>query len=288
MSHKPLSPPLACRPVVIIGAPRSGTNMLRDILTTLPGIATWPCDEINYIWRHGNARAATDELAPADASPAVVRYVRSHFNRLAQRSGVATVVEKTCANSLRVPFVDAVLPEAKYVFLRRDGRDAVASALLRWRAPLEPRYLWQKAKYVPVGDLPYYAVKYALNRLHRVASREQRLAAWGPRFTGIDNVLRSRSLAEACAVQWRRCDRAAANALGSLSQDRVMTVHYEEFVQSPTRELTRLLEFLELQVDSARVVAATTGVTSASIGKWQFANLPSEALSLLSPDARAA
>ena len=42
------------RDVVIIGAPRSGTNMLRDVLTSLPGFATWPCDEINLIWRHGN------------------------------------------------------------------------------------------------------------------------------------------------------------------------------------------------------------------------------------------
>ena len=30
-----------------------GHNMLRDVLTKLPGVATWPCDEINYIWRHG-------------------------------------------------------------------------------------------------------------------------------------------------------------------------------------------------------------------------------------------
>ena len=37
-------------PVIIIGAPRSGTNMLRDILTNFEGIETWPCDEINYIW----------------------------------------------------------------------------------------------------------------------------------------------------------------------------------------------------------------------------------------------
>ena len=41
---------------MIIGAARSGTNMLRDVLTSLDGVDTWPCDEINYIWRHGNIR----------------------------------------------------------------------------------------------------------------------------------------------------------------------------------------------------------------------------------------
>ena len=39
--------PMNRAPVVIIGAPRSGTNMLRDVLVGVGGYATWPCDEIN-------------------------------------------------------------------------------------------------------------------------------------------------------------------------------------------------------------------------------------------------
>jgi len=34
--------------IIIVGAPRSGTNMLRDVLTSFDGVCTWPCDEINY------------------------------------------------------------------------------------------------------------------------------------------------------------------------------------------------------------------------------------------------
>ena len=41
-------------PVIVVGTGRSGTNMLRDALCVLPGFDTWPCDEGNYIWRHGN------------------------------------------------------------------------------------------------------------------------------------------------------------------------------------------------------------------------------------------
>ena len=55
--------------VVIIGAPRSGTNMLRDILSTFEGVATWPCDEINYIWRHGNMSYPSDEIPRELANP---------------------------------------------------------------------------------------------------------------------------------------------------------------------------------------------------------------------------
>ncbi|MDN5869897.1 MAG: sulfotransferase [Nitrococcus sp.] len=35
------------QPVVIIGAPSSGTNMLRDVLTPIPDVPTWPCENIN-------------------------------------------------------------------------------------------------------------------------------------------------------------------------------------------------------------------------------------------------
>ena len=49
---------LANPPVIIIGAGRSGTNMLRDLLAQLPQFSTWPCDEINYIWRHSAKRIA--------------------------------------------------------------------------------------------------------------------------------------------------------------------------------------------------------------------------------------
>ena len=73
----------AYQPVIIIGAARSGTNMLRDVLTSLPGVGTWPCDEINYIWRHRNARNPLDEFQPEQATDPVRRFIRGEFDRIA-------------------------------------------------------------------------------------------------------------------------------------------------------------------------------------------------------------
>ena len=67
MSEKTPGP----RPLVIIGAGRSGTNMLRDVLCRMPGLGTWPCDEINYIWRHGNRAHPDDEFPGGFARPKV-------------------------------------------------------------------------------------------------------------------------------------------------------------------------------------------------------------------------
>lgn len=80
--------PGSVRPIVIIGAPRSGTNMLRDALCQVSGPGTWPCDEINAVWRCGNGRHPTDELRLEHARPEVKRYIRRAFDRLARRRRV--------------------------------------------------------------------------------------------------------------------------------------------------------------------------------------------------------
>lgn len=252
--------------VVIIGAPRSGTNMLRDVLTALPGLSTWPCDEINYVWRYGHAHYPSDELAPDMVTDASRRYIRRAFARVRRRSD-ARVVEKTCANSLRVPFVEAVLDRPTYLFIVRDGLDAVASARLRWTADLDLRYLAQKARYVPSRDLPIYAGKYASARMRRLVSSERALPSWGPRLHDMDELVASRDLNEVCAIQWQRCVDAATRDLGSIDQERVVRVRYEDYVRDPVRSTAEIVNKLGMSVDEEQLRHVTARVSSASVGK---------------------
>ncbi|HJQ80314.1 MAG TPA: sulfotransferase, partial [Lacipirellulaceae bacterium] len=235
--------PFRFRPIVIIGAPRSGTNMLRDALTSCDRAATWPCDEINAVWRHHNARFPSDELQPAQATRSVKRYVRRAFQRLAHRTGAKWIVEKTCANSLRVDFVRAIIPEAKFIFLVRDGYDVTASSMKRWTAPFDVRYTLQKARYVPLDDIAILAVRFVANRLYRIGRRDGRLSSWGPTFDGMQEMVRERSLAEVCAEQWSRCVRNSAAALTAYRPDQVCFVRYETLVGNPQRELHRVAGF---------------------------------------------
>ena len=258
-------------PVIIIGAPRSGTNMLRDVLTSMEGLGTWPCDEINYIWRHGNVTHETDELSPQMATDPVKRYIDRQFESLQTRYALQTVVEKTCANSLRVPFVDAVMPEARYLFIHRDGLDAVGSALQRWKARLDFGYLLAKARYVPISDLPYYGFRYLGNRVFRLLSREKRLAFWGPSFSGLKEALDQYSLEEVCALQWQRCVNLSESAFANMPADKVVRVGYESFVANPETELQRILAELDLSYDEAAVRAATAAVSDRSVGKGRDA-----------------
>ncbi|MEM7366037.1 MAG: sulfotransferase [Pseudomonadota bacterium] len=253
--------------IVVIGAPRSGTNMLRDALCGLHGLATWPCDEINYVWRHGNVLFPTDELPAELATTAICGYVNRSFDWVRRRYGVDIVVEKTTANCLRVEFVNTVLPDARFVYIYRDGLDVIASARHRWTAKLDLPYLARKARFVPMGDLPFYATRYLMNRFHLKFSGTQRLATWGPRFCGMDELSEDASLEELCARQWQRCVARAESALAGIPADRVVAVSYERFVRCPASELSRILEHFEIDRSDEDINSAVAAVNTRSVGR---------------------
>lgn len=263
------------RDVVIVGAPRSGTNMLRDVLTSLPGFATWPCDEINLIWRHGNRAYPSDELGPELATPEVRKYIRGRFESIRHKYLGRSVVEKTCANSLRVEFVRTVLPDARFVFITRDGLDAAASAMERWDAPLDLSYTAAKARFVPPSDLPYYGARFIAGRLRGNRTDDGRATGWwGPKTDDRADLMATRPLDEICVLQWRRCVESAERGLAGLGPDRLHHVSYESFARDPEVGLRALLDFLERpEVFDPSSVA---GVSARSIGKGR-ASLPDEA-----------
>ncbi len=244
---------MQCQPIIIIGAARSGTNMLRDMVSQASDCVTWPCDEINYIWRHGNRDHPTDALVPAQARPDVRAFIRSAFNRLSIRKRCINVIEKTCANSLRVPFVATVFPEAKFVFIIRDGRDAVSSALKRWRAPVDPAYLLRKARFVPVTDLPHYGIRYLSHRIRKIYDKNRALPTWGPRFEEMGAFQETHSLQEVVARQWCESVERASEAFQSMNVKQYCTVRYECILENPNYEMTRVFSFLGLDVGSEQL-----------------------------------
>lgn len=256
-------------PIIIIGAGRSGTNMLRDSICSLPGIETWPCDEINYIWRHGNIKMDTDRFTKEQARPQVKSFIQKQFKKFESQSNADYVVEKTCANSLRVPFIDDIFPKAKYLFIVRNGHDVASSAAKRWKASLEIKYIWKKVKYVPVTDIPYYGFKYFVNRIKKLFSREKRLAFWGPIYPGMTEDLKNKSLVEVCGTQWSECVQYAYNDLLQIDAERVYTLKYEDFVRDPRNELAKIISFLDLKVSEDQIDKSVNSVSDKSIGNYR-------------------
>jgi hypothetical protein len=241
--------------------------MLRDLLTQLDDFVTWPCDEINYIWRHGNRSYPSDEFPASLATDAVKEYINNEFDSIKRHDPSLRVLEKTCANSLRVPFVESILNDATYIFIVRDGFDVVASASKRWKAKLDIPYILRKVRYIPPSDIPYYAYEYLVARLFKLFSKEKRLKYWGPRLDNIDKLLQNQTLAQVCATQWKQCVESAANDLSAIPDNRVYKINYDEFVAAPAEEFLKLTQFLGIQLTTSQAERITSVVTPTSIGK---------------------
>lgn len=253
-------------PIIIIGSGRSGTNMLRDIITSIDGFETWDCDEINPIWRYGNREYPTDELPVENATPRVKKFIRSKFEQLQKNTKAEYVVEKTCANSLRLNYVYEIFPDAKYVIINRDGRDVVPSAMKRWVSSFELSYTLKKLRYVPLKDLFYYVSRFGMNRVKKIFSKEASLSFWGPLYQGIDKDVASLTLMEVCANQWKHCAENTLQHRKRISKDQIFDITYESFVARPEEEMKRLLGFFGTSLSEDKIKELVTNVSTKSVG----------------------
>lgn len=259
----------------IVGAPRSGTNALRDSICSLAQYATWPCDEINYIWRYGNSTLNTDIITPSLITNDSSSYIHDQFlsqylkcfGSTSLFQGANYLVEKTCANCLRLPFVSALFPNAKYIYIRRNRYDVIASSFKRWNSSFDLKYILAKSKYVPLSEIPLYASQFISRRIRQVSSSSKQLSSWGPRFEGIDSLRQSVSLIELIALQLLACTSAAELFFKTSSVPHI-SIDYEEFVQNPREILASSLSHLELPFEESSLSHSVSAIHSRSIGNY--------------------
>jgi hypothetical protein len=268
------------KPIFIIGAARSGTSMLRDLIAGHPSVDLVPYD-INYIWRMGNENLRHDELSPQSLSLKQVQRVKKQVARY--HSGSPYLIEKTVSNCLRVPFVKALYPDGRIIQLVRNGNDVIESAYRQWLASPGWQYLLQKSLSYPFLDAFGYASSYAWGLLRKkISPHNNGGTTWGPRYRGIDEDLAAKSILEVCAIQWDRCVQAAGADLAHLPPGEVMTVVYEEFVQQPDKNMARIADFLGLDPSPFEFVLSRTAISTERVGTAEQA-LEQEQLAVLQP-----
>jgi protein-tyrosine sulfotransferase len=125
----------ACRSIVVVGgAPRSGTTLLRTLLGRHPMIASGP--ETTVFLRRISSPEDIGRRLGWDPgliakwqyqSRSQVEFIERFQHAILERSGKAVWVEKTPRNAGRFGFVRRHFPYAKLVHIVRDGRDVVCS-----------------------------------------------------------------------------------------------------------------------------------------------------------------
>lgn len=240
--------------VIVLGAARSGTTLLRNLIAAHPAVGAVPFD-VNHIWRIGNEHHIDDVLLPASATPEIARRIRDRLTALARRNvGIARwpdvrfIVEKTVGNALRPGFVDQVLPGALYVRIVRDPRRTIASTIAAWKAPPDIGYLVRKARYFGLGDIGY-AAWYAANAIRGRIGHGRGLKVWGARYSGIRDDLESLDLETVCARQWLASATSIDRFFDKLPSDRGISVTYEGLTAEPA-DLARIWSLLGIADDA--------------------------------------
>jgi hypothetical protein len=246
-------------PVLVIGCPRSGTTILHAALALSPELASIRL-EGHVLWEAFNHPSrhswSSNALLAEDVTDTERKYVYWVMRVLGGRH---RFLDKTPKNCLRVPYLNALFPEAAFVFLKRRAADNVSSLMQGWRA--RPRYV-------------SYELPEALEGLGDLSGRTWSfvlIAGW--------RELRHAPLEEICAHQYVECNEAILRGRRELDPVRVVDVAYEDLVAHPSREIERVYGELGLPfADEAAAFAArlrhtpVNALTSPRPEKWRDEN----------------
>ena len=246
------------RPVFIIGAPRSGTSLLYSVLRSAPVFAHWP-GEAHEVWEADYHPALRDwesnALTEADVDDKAAARIRRAFFLVA--GSRRRLIDKTPRNALRVSFVDAIFPDARYVHLVRDGRENVNSLINAWRTPRYRTYRLPEPHAISGVDPNWW--KFVL-------------------YPGWERD-RSGPLEVVCAKQWTSSNDLAFEDLAEIPHDRYVRVRYEDIVADPERAIAGVVDFLGIPFDAGmRAKAAAVRSTPVNVvtpperGKWRREN----------------
>jgi hypothetical protein len=255
-------------PVFIISAPRSGSTLLYELLSQSSQVFTIGAESEGVIegipsLHLANRGFDSHRLTELDVNEETTRaltagfiaQLRDHSGRRYlemaddERPRSVCMIEKTPENSLRVSFLAAAFPTARFIFLHRDARQSVSSIL----------EAWQHEGFINIPNLPGWR----RGRWHLLLPEGWR-------------ELNDASLLEVAAFQWSAANHRALEDLEALPLDRWISVDYMELVAAPEETARRICEFAGIAFDKhlAATLTRPLPVSSTTISppsplKWR-------------------
>jgi uncharacterized protein (TIGR03032 family) len=222
-------------PIFLVGAPAAGTEVLYEALTRAEGVlfprpGAQPLVEGLGNGAEAEAPPGGHRLDASDASPELAARLRESIaSAAADREGRAPAagngarfLDRTPRNSLRVPFLDAVFPDATFLYVHRDPRESIADLLGAWRS----------GRFVTHPKLPGWPGP-----------------PWSLLLVPGWRELAGRPLPEIVAGQWTAAAGTVLDDLERLPPARWAVTDYALLLDEPRAELERLCGFLGLEYD---------------------------------------
>jgi len=250
-------------PIFIIGCGQSGTSLLGKLFAAHPATSyseepydRWaamdPVTDFLQLYSRGEHHCLLD-------ASSVTTTARRRYKRLMSATTGLTMVEKSAMNALRIDYLNALAPEARFVHIVRDGVD-VASSIGRIAA------VTRKLVFRP----PVNEWWGAGNVKWTTLERDGRVGGYYP-----DEVCLLTTDAERGAYEWLLSVRevgAWREFLGS----RFCELRYPDLVENPAETLRAVMDAVRLPCPDGWVEQAAALVVPASRRRGETITLPEQ------------
>ncbi len=226
--------PVLARPIFIVAAPRSGSTLLFETLAassslhTLGGEAHWLIERLPAL-RPGAPGVESNRLTATHATAEIAaQIVSGALDQLRDSQGQppagdqVRLLEKTPKNALRIPFLNAIFPDAGFVFLWRDPRENVSSIIEAWRS----------GNWVTYRELPGWE------------------GSWSMLLPPGWQRLQGKPIEEIAAYQWDTANRMVLEDLSALPRERWCSLGYHELLADPAATIGRICGHASIEFDS--------------------------------------
>lgn len=222
-------------PVFVVGCSRSGTTITYETLAAAPQFLQFGW-EIPQFWdtlygpltNGWHSESAGVEHARPEHRNAAFRYFY-------QRLGPGWVLDKTCINVMRIPYLYKLFPRAKFVFIQRDGRDNISSMMDGWRYGRTDGDFQLSQFFGPFPE--------------QVAINGGEFTDWCFFLAPGWQAYNQASLEEVCAFQWLSANRLALDAKRSIPPEQWIQLRYEDIFERPVEMFRETFERLGIVFD---------------------------------------
>lgn len=254
-------------PIILFGNTRSGTTIVQNLICTHPDTVAWY--EPRTLWLYADPSRHHDEFDAADATERVKRYIRGQFLKYQRLHGDRVVMEKTPANIFKIPYVRAIFPEARFLYIVRNPFSFISSAEQKWQRPVTTKGIRRRLAWTPITQLHHYLGRLIRDHFNKRVLHRKYLNVWGPRYKGMADDLKTHDLLTVIARQWARGSSQAEQALAALGADGVFRMRYEDFVRDPVAYLQRICAHCDLEMTADMAQAARRWVKTDRQEKWR-------------------
>lgn len=287
--------------VFIVGSPRSGTTLFGEILGLHPDVAAWY--EPYFMWDKYFRNTPHDERTAKDASPKVKQQIRHDFLRFQRKIKRPIIIDKSPRNSLKIPFILEIFPEARFIHILRDGRDVSLSINREWKkreriitgSGSDLQFDFRQALAVVnewlsrqpfildhLRALWFETHGHLFNKArHLNRLRWNGSTGWGPRYSGWEEDYEEYSSLEFNALQWLNCVKTVRRDWDLIDERNKIEIRYEDLVSNTKNTIANVFQNLKMDLPTG-YFSKIPKIKANNFNKWRD-ELSASGISRLKP-----